>query len=40
MKVGVYMGLLLDNAIIFAVNAHRGQLRKGTNTPYILLHDR
>lgn len=30
------MGLLLDNAIIFAVNAHRGQLRKGTNTPYIL----
>ena len=36
MKVGVYMGLLLDKAIIFAVNAHRGQLRKGTNTPYIL----
>lgn len=36
MKVGVYMGLLLDNAIIFAVNAHRGQLRKGTNAPYIL----
>lgn len=30
------MGLLLDKAIIFAVNAHRGQLRKGTNTPYIL----
>lgn len=36
MKVGVYMGLLLDKAIIFAVNAHRGQLRKGTNAPYIL----
>ena len=36
MKVGVYMGLLLDKAIIFAVNAHRGQLRKGSNAPYIL----
>ena len=30
------MGLILDNAIIFAVNAHRGQLRKGSDTPYIL----
>ena len=30
------MGLLLDKAIIFAVNAHRGQLRKGSNAPYIL----
>mgnify|MGYP002524580236 CR=1 FL=1 len=30
------MGLILDNAIIFAVNAHRGQLRKGSSTPYIL----
>ena len=36
MKVGIYMGLLLDKAIIFAVNAHRGQLRKGSNAPYIL----
>ena len=36
MKVGVYMGLLLDKAIIFAVNAHRDQLRKGSNAPYIL----
>lgn len=30
------MGLILDNAIIFAINAHRGQLRKGSNVPYIL----
>ena len=30
------MGLLLDKAIIFAVNAHHGQLRKGSNAPYIL----
>lgn len=30
------MGLVLDNAIIFAVNAHRGQFRKGSNAPYIL----
>lgn len=36
MKVGIYMGLLLDKAIVFAVNAHRGQLRKGSNAPYIL----
>ena len=30
------MGLILDKAIIFAVNAHRGQFRKGSDTPYIL----
>lgn len=30
------MGNLLDRAIPFAVNAHRGQLRKGTDIPYIL----
>ena len=27
---------LLEEAIIFAAQAHSGQLRKGTNTPYIL----
>lgn len=27
---------LLDEAIIFATQAHSGQCRKGTNTPYIL----
>ena len=27
---------LLDEAIIFAVQAHSGQFRKGTNRPYIL----
>ena len=27
---------LLDDAIVFAIHAHSGQLRKGTNTPYIL----
>ncbi len=27
---------LLDKAIIFAVQAHSGQVRKGTNRPYIL----
>ncbi len=27
---------LLDEAIIFAVQAHSGQVRKGTNRPYIL----
>ena len=26
----------LDKAIIFAVNAHRGMVRKGTAVPYIL----
>lgn len=26
----------LEEAIIFAVQAHSKQLRKGTNTPYIL----
>lgn len=30
------MGSLLNQAIIFAVNAHNGQLRKGTSIPYIL----
>ena len=30
------MGSILDKAIIFAVQAHNGMLRKGTVTPYIL----
>lgn len=30
------MGMILDNAIIFAINAHRGQFRKGEKVPYIL----
>lgn len=30
------MGQLLDKAICFATAAHAGQLRKGSNTPYIL----
>lgn len=30
------MGKLLDEAITFATNAHKEQLRKGTNIPYIL----
>lgn len=30
------MGKLLDQAILFATEAHRGQLRKGSETPYIL----
>lgn len=30
------MGLLLNNAIIFATSAHKGQFRKGTQIPYIL----
>ena len=30
------MGKLLDQAILFATEAHKGQLRKGTNIPYIL----
>ncbi len=30
------MGRLLDSAVIFATKAHAGQLRKGTNVPYIL----
>ena len=30
------MGSILDKAIIFAVQAHNGTLRKGTVTPYIL----
>ena len=30
------MGLLLDQAIVFATAAHNGQLRKGTQLPYIL----
>lgn len=30
------MGSLLDEAIIFAVKAHKGMFRKGSNTPYIL----
>lgn len=30
------MGELLNKAIIFAVKAHEGQLRKGTHIPYIL----
>lgn len=27
---------LLDEAVVFATRAHSGQVRKGTNTPYIL----
>ena len=30
------MGEILDRAIIFATNAHKGQFRKGTQIPYIL----
>ena len=30
------MGKLLDKAIVFATKAHEGQLRKGTDIPYIL----
>lgn len=30
------MGKLLNQAIIFATNAHEGQFRKGTQIPYIL----
>jgi myo-inositol-1(or 4)-monophosphatase len=30
------MGAVLDKAIIFAVHAHSGMKRKGTETPYIL----
>jgi len=30
------MGKLLDKAISFAIEAHKGQLRKGTDIPYIL----
>ncbi len=30
------MGKLLDTAIIFATNMHKGQFRKGTKIPYIL----
>lgn len=30
------MGALLDKAIVFAVNAHSGMLRKGTGRPYII----
>ncbi len=30
------MGMLLDKAIIFATNVHKGQLRKGTQIPYVL----
>ena len=30
------MGKLLDKAITFATSVHEGQLRKGTNIPYIL----
>ena len=30
------MGQLLDEAIVFATNAHTGQVRKMANTPYIL----
>lgn len=27
---------MLERAVIFAANAHRGQRRKGTNLPYIV----
>lgn len=30
------MGTLLNKAIVFATSAHEGQLRKGTQIPYIL----
>lgn len=30
------MGKVLDQAILFATEAHKGQLRKGTEIPYIL----
>ena len=30
------MGALLNKAIIFATQVHDGQLRKGSNSPYIL----
>lgn len=30
------MGTLLDRAIVFATEAHKGQFRKGTKIPYIL----
>lgn len=30
------MGKVLDQAILFATEAHKGQLRKGSETPYIL----
>ena len=30
------MGKLLDKAIVFATSVHEGQLRKGTQIPYIL----
>lgn len=30
------MGELLDRAVVFATKAHAGQLRKGTQIPYIL----
>ena len=30
------MSRLLDEAIVFATNAHAGQVRKMANTPYIL----
>ncbi len=30
------MGSILDKAIVFAVQAHSGMVRKGTKTPYIL----
>lgn len=30
------MDNILDRAIVFATNAHKGQFRKGTQTPYIL----
>lgn len=35
-KGGVIMGKLLDKAITFATKVHEGQLRKGTEIPYIL----
>ena len=30
------MESILDKAIVFAVQAHSGMVRKGTKTPYIL----
>jgi myo-inositol-1(or 4)-monophosphatase len=32
----IRVGDILDKAIVFAVNEHKGAVRKGTDTPYIL----
>ena len=35
-KGGINMGEILNKAIVYAVKAHNGQVRKGTQVPYIL----